>query len=149
MPKQLAISFFIVILLIGCGGNGNGGESSNGDEPVALPTAAVELAPDGSELGTPVPGSPRGDLGGDAGLPPTFTPAPQEVISGAPTSAARPGTPVITEDTRTYTVVAGDTLKEIADSFGVELDDLAQVNRFVIEDIDKIYPGQVLIIPDS
>lgn len=147
MHKRLFWGVMVAIVLSGCGGGGDGGGDEAVEQPAALPTTAVQLAPDTALEGTPEPGSPRG--GSDNGLPPTFTPAAQEVISGAPTSAARSNTPVITEDTRTYTVVSGDTLKEIADSFGVELDDLVQLNRFTIDDIDRIYPGQVLVIPDS
>lgn len=146
MHKRLLCGAILAFLLIGCGGDDE--PVTDGPGPVNLPTVAVELAPDGELLGTPDPNSPRGS-GTDSGLPPTFTPDAQEVISGAPTSAARPSAPVITEDTRTYTVVEGDTLKEIADSFGVELDDLVQLNRFTIDDIDRIYPGQVLILPDE
>lgn len=144
MRKWLILGAVASILLTGCGSSG---EENASNVPVELPTAAVQLAPDG----TPAPGdSPRG---GSVGLPPTFTPDAQEVISGAPTSAARPSTstsgPVITDDTRTYTVVRGDTLGEIATEYGVELDDLIQINRLTIDDIDRIYPGQVLVIPDS
>jgi LysM repeat protein len=41
----------------------------------------------------------------------------------------------------------GDTLAEIAEQFGVDLNDLAQLNG--IEDIDVIEVGQILQIPGS
>ncbi len=53
---------------------------------------------------------------------------------------------------KTYTVKAGDTLSKIAKS---ELGDaskytaLFEANRHVLNDPDKIYPGQVLKIPQG
>ena len=44
-----------------------------------------------------------------------------------------------------YTVVAGDTLFEIAGNFGITLDELVAANG--ITDVNLIAPGQVLIIP--
>jgi len=45
----------------------------------------------------------------------------------------------------TYTVRAGDTLAEIARSYGVAHQEIARSNR--LRDPDRIYPGQVLQIP--
>lgn len=47
---------------------------------------------------------------------------------------------------QSYTVVQGDTLAEIAGRFGVSVDLLAERNS--INDPDRIFPGQVLIIPE-
>jgi len=54
--------------------------------------------------------------------------------------------------TRTYTVRAGDTLSAIAKR---ELGDqgkymvIFEANREILKDPDKIFPGQVLKIPDT
>ena len=47
--------------------------------------------------------------------------------------------------TTTYTVQRGDTLSEIAERFGTTVSALVLANN--IADRDRIYPGQVLIIP--
>ena len=46
----------------------------------------------------------------------------------------------------TYTVRPGDTLSEIAERFGVSLDALIAANP-QITDPDRIFPGQVIVIP--
>lgn len=46
-----------------------------------------------------------------------------------------------------YTVKPGDSLTEIAERFGVSLDELQRVNR--ISDPDRIRPGQVLMLSGS
>lgn len=56
---------------------------------------------------------------------------PQETVTG------------VTQDT--YTVQQGDCLSIIAGKLGVNMDELAQLNN--IEDVNKIYTGQVLQIP--
>ena len=49
--------------------------------------------------------------------------------------------------TTNYTVVRGDTLSAIARRFGTTVSVLAEINS--IRNPDKIYVGQVLIIPNS
>ena len=46
---------------------------------------------------------------------------------------------------QTYTVRRGDTLSEIAARFGTTVNELVRLNN--IADRDRIYPGQVLVIP--
>lgn len=47
----------------------------------------------------------------------------------------------------TYTVQAGDCLSVIAQSLGVDMGELAEING--IENVNLIYPGQVLTIPGA
>ncbi len=47
---------------------------------------------------------------------------------------------------KTYVVTAGDTLSRIARAFGVNMNVLARVNN--IANVNRIYVGQVLAIPD-
>lgn len=47
---------------------------------------------------------------------------------------------------RTYVVQYGDTLSRIARAFGVNMDVLARINNIL--NVNRIYAGQVLSIPD-
>ncbi len=67
--------------------------------------------------------------------PSTTVPAP----AVAPATTTEP--PVLTP----YTVVRGDTLIQIADRYGIHLNDLVRVNN--IADPTKIFVGQILLIP--
>jgi nucleoid-associated protein YgaU len=54
--------------------------------------------------------------------------------------------------TRTYTVVKGDTLSKISKQFYGNANDYMRIfeaNRDQLKDPDRIYPGQVLKIPDA
>lgn len=89
--------------------------------PLATPTQAVSSpSPTAVPTATPIPPTP---------LPPT----------PVPTAAPTPVPP------RTYTVVEGDTLAEIAQRFGTTVSALQAANG--IEDPDEIVVGQVLTIP--
>jgi LysM repeat protein len=79
---------------------------------------------------------------------PTITPratnTPRPTLSPTPTETAPPTAPEI-PTVQTYTVVAGETLSEIAARFGVSTDALARANG--ISDPALIRDGQVLVIP--
>lgn len=80
---------------------------------------------DGIEVDQPIPAAPA-----DA--------APDEGFSGV-----LPGT-------RYYTIQKGDTLYAVAKEFygnGMKYPEIFEANREVIEDPDKIYPGQKIRIP--
>ncbi|HEX8287958.1 MAG TPA: LysM peptidoglycan-binding domain-containing protein [Pyrinomonadaceae bacterium] len=49
----------------------------------------------------------------------------------------------------TYTVQAGDSLSKIGTRFGVGWKEIFEANRDKLDDPDKIYPGQELVIPQS
>jgi len=67
----------------------------------------------------------------------------------AEVAAIRSAPPVAAPPPRTYTVQPGDTLSGIAATFGLDgWQRLYEVNADVIgSDPDRIYPGQVLVIP--
>ena len=47
----------------------------------------------------------------------------------------------------TYTVVSGDNLSKIAGKYGITWKAIYDANRDILNDPDKIYPGQELKIP--
>ncbi len=63
-----------------------------------------------------------------------------------PTATARPvPTPTPIPTSALYTVEQGDSLRLIADSFGVSISELVEING--IENPNELYIGQVLLIP--
>jgi LysM repeat protein len=71
------------------------------------------------------------------------TPVPGEPTS-EPTSEA---TPAATAGAGEYEVQAGDNASDIADRFGVTLQELADANDMTIDDLRTLFVGQVLTIP--
>ncbi len=67
--------------------------------------------------------------------PPVAVPEPE-----APAAPAEP-------EYRTYTVKSGDTLSEIAQGFGVDWHEMAELNN--LENPDLIFPGQVFKVPNN
>lgn len=51
--------------------------------------------------------------------------------------------------TTTYTVQSGDTLSRIGQKYGVSWQKIFEANRSLLDDPDKIYPGQELQIPQA
>ena len=75
-------------------------------------------------------------------------------VAGAPAAAASPETaapaPEAAPEPVYYTVVSGDTLSKIAkEHYGdaMKYPVIFEANRPMLEDPDKIYPGQKLRIP--
>ena len=94
-------------------------------------TAAIALATAGVAHGCSLlPGESRTEGAATTVPAPTMPPA---------TTTTEP--PVLTP----YTVVRGDTLIQIADRYGIHLNDLVRVNN--IADPTKIFVGQILMIP--
>lgn len=73
---------------------------------------------------------------------PTLTPIPTGTL--VPTETVVPTQTMIPE--KTYVVEAGDSLWSISLQFGVSVDRIAQKNAILDE--TRIFPGQVLIIPN-
>jgi len=63
---------------------------------------------------------------------PTATPKPLPTASPIPTSAL-------------HTVEQGDNLKAIADTYGVSISEIVEIND--LENPDELYIGQILLIP--
>ena len=107
--------------------------------PTQTPTAGPDATPTPSRTPQPT-------------LIPTFTPnADGPILTGAGPSSTS-STPFkvveVTLTGETYTVVDGDTLGEIAQSFDVTLDELFSANQDLITDEDVIEIGWVLQIPE-
>ena len=49
----------------------------------------------------------------------------------------------------TYTVVSGDNLTKIGEKYGISWQQIYEANRDILNDPDKIFPGQELKIPGA
>ena len=92
-------------------------EPTDTPEPTAEPTAAPTAAP----TNTPEPTAA-----------PTNTPEPPTAAPAGP---------------RTYVVQPGDTLRSIAEQFGVSVQAIIDANRLTPEQADSLRVGQELVIP--
>lgn len=95
------------------------------EAPTAAPTEAPTIAPTEVPTATPEP-----------------TAAPTEAPTSAPTAAPPPASAP-----RKYTVVAGDTLRSIAEKFNVSVTALLQANKLTPQQADSLRVGQELVIP--
>ena len=93
---------------------------------------AVDRAKEAAEKAPPQAGPPKVDV------PPQSAPQPPQAPEDEP--AGEP-------EYRTYTVKSGDTLSEIAASYGVDWHEMARLNN--LENPDLIFPGQVFKVPNS
>ncbi len=66
--------------------------------------------------------------------------------TSAPAATAEPA-PTPQPSDETYTVQSGDNASDIADSFGITLDELAAANGTTVDDLRSLQVGDVLIIP--
>lgn len=136
MRTWIPILALLLLLTAGCAGG------DDGPLPTAAPTVARVSAGDAGDVDSPRVALP------DSNVPPTWTPVPRATVP--PILATR--TPeggaarlVGASQGEVYQVVAGDTLAEIAEQFGVELELLAAANG--IANTDTIEVGQLLLIP--
>lgn len=85
---------------------------------------------------------------------PVAEPEPEVIVAEAevaPAAAKEAVTPESEEDGRTYTVKSGDTLWAIASEMygsGGKYMKIFEANTDILENPDRIKPGQVLVIPD-
>lgn len=125
-----------------------GGSAPAPVQPVAQPTPAAASGPGGTY--TVQKGDTLSGIGAAKGvdwraiaqlngISPPYVIYPNEKLA-LPGSAAASG-----GGTSRYTVVSGDTLSAIGSKFGVDYHTIASLNG--ISDPNKIYAGQVLVIP--
>ena len=82
---------------------------------------------------------------------PTPAAAPEPAPGPAPVAEAEAAEEPAGEEGRTYTVKSGDTLWKIAESMygsGGKYMKIFEANTSILENPDKIFPGQKLVIPD-
>lgn len=72
----------------------------------------------------------------------------QELIVPGPSDVlVEPSEPEVPAAPNTYIIEEGDTLRSIAEQFGIDIETLLQINGMTAEDADTIRPGQELVIP--
>ena len=117
------------------------------------PTTAVknERAEDAVERATEAAERAREkvDPGADRAEQPPGETTEQPKVEVPPQSAPQPPQPppAAEPEYRTYTVKSGDTLSEIAASYGVDWHEMARLNN--LDNPDLIFPGQVFKVPNS
>ncbi len=114
--------------------------------PPALPTevappTTVAPTPRPSLTITPTPAPPTATV-----EPPTATPEPPTATPEPPTATPEPPTAAPSEPRR-YTIQPGDTLRGIAEQFGVSVEAILQANNLTPAQGDALQVGQELIIP--
>ncbi len=132
---RISIFFVLVMLFLpACGGRSN----NEGALPTLMPIPNLNE-------------SPRIEATPDPGLPPTWTPVPDEPqghlldVNG---NGGASGETLVFEGTRfLHTVQRGETLGIIAARYGVAVADLVTLNN--IDDPNVIEVGQQIIIPVS
>lgn len=126
--RALKTILIVAMLALGSAACGSGGDNV----ATLVPTVA------NSDVESQVSDeSPRSDEPEPSnGIPATWTPMP---------TAEAPPPPATRAPDETYVVQPGDTLAELAEQFGVDLQVLVQANN--IQNIDIIEVGQVLTIP--
>ena len=80
-------------------------------------------------------------------VPPQSAPQPPAPAPEPEAKTGPVGEPSAEPEYRTYTVKSGDTLSEIAASFGVDWHEMARLNH--LENPDLIFPGQVFKVPNG
>lgn len=132
-----AVALVSVLLLV----RGDVPSLQIGQLSILLPVSAPgELEPElpAAELPTsPPPEQPAAT----AGAQPTAAPP-----TGAPTNTPEPPT-AAPAGPRTYVVQSGDTLRSIAEQFGVSVQAIIDANRLTPEQADSLRVGQELVIP--
>jgi nucleoid-associated protein YgaU len=129
-------------------------QTARRDEAPPPPDAVAPAAPDvPPDAAPPLP--PTLTLRPSATPRPTATPSPsatpEATATPEPTATATPEPPTATPEPQAgpqrYTVQPGDSLRGIAERFGVTVAALLEANDLTPAEADSLRPGQELIIP--
>ena len=113
------------------------------EEPAATASMPTAAPPTGAPTNTPEPTAEPTAVPEPTATPePTAAPEP----TGAPTNTPEPPT-AAPAGPRTYVVQSGDTLRSIAEQFGVSVQAIIDANRLTPEQADSLRVGQELVIP--
>lgn len=112
--------------------------------PAASPSAPPPLVAGDTGAAAVSPSPPLvASFSATPSVTPSSTPVPLAALTPAPIASAMPSVPSV--ETRTYTVLLGDTLAAIAARYATTAAAIAAANG--IENVNLIEPGQVLVIP--
>lgn len=106
--------------------------------PVVLPTLTPRPSVTATATSIPLPTETLTAIP----EPPTATPEPPTATPEPPTATPKPPT-----GTRRYTVESGDSLRSIAEKFGVSIQALLRANDMTPAQGDALRVGQELVIP--
>lgn len=126
--RAIKTILIVTMLALGATACGSGGD----DVATLVPTIASSGGE--SEVSDESPRTEEAEA--PNGIPATWTPMP---------TAEAPPPPATRAPDETYVVQPGDTLAELAEQFGVDLQVLVRANN--IQNIDIIEVGQVLTVP--
>ena len=118
-------------------------------EPLPQPTTASTLLPtvvQSTPTRTPASATATVAQPTATTVLPTETAIPPTATTVPPTETAIPPT-ATASGPRRYTVQAGDTLRSIAERFGVTVQAILRANRLTAAQGDALRPGQEIIIP--
>jgi probable HAF family extracellular repeat protein len=131
--KRHAASLLLGVLLAACAGAPTSPPPAGSSTPDPIPTPVL----------TPAPGSPNASPAASTAPTPVPTPASTAAPSPAPTAAPTPSSCVTL---LVHSVVAGDTLWEIAQLYGLTVEALLAANPW-ITDRSLIRVGDSLTVP--
>jgi len=123
------------------------GPMTSGPAPTTLGTAlpitkTATITPSPTATGTATPSA--------TSLPPTALPTETPAATATPTATPEPTAAPPTSapaGQRKYTVQPGDTLRDIAEKFGVSVQAIINANKLTPQQADSLRVGQELIIP--
>ncbi len=123
-----------------------------GTSPGADVVIPVDVAPVDGDSPPPLPSvlptlTPRPSATPTATATPLPTPTPTETPTPTPEPPTPTPEPTPLPANRTYTVEAGDSLRSIAEQFGVSIEAILQANNLTPAQGDALRVGQELIIP--
>jgi LysM repeat protein len=142
--QALQIGGLVVIQPIGLEPDGDGANGEPHEEELAPTPAPTSVAPSPSATSTPSPSPTRTQTSRPSPTPEpteTATPEPTETATSEPTEEEEE------DETTIYVVESGDTIRSIANAYGVSVEAIMEANDLSASEADNLQVGQELIIP--